>query len=108
MSEENIMAEIDSARTRKDRILERLFDIRNIIAELLGIYGVALVIAGLLPAAAEAGAGDHPHSTDPVDLSAGSSANIWVGIVLLVVAALFAIRAAIKPNGRSTGVGGNG
>jgi hypothetical protein len=52
------------------------FDIRNIIGALMGIYGVILVLAGLL--------GEHePEKTG------GVNANLWAGLALLVVAAVF-------------------
>ena len=53
-----------------------LFDIRNIIGALMGIYGVILALAGLL--------GEHePEKTG------GVNANLWTGLGLLVVAAVF-------------------
>ena len=53
-----------------------LFDIRNIIGALLALYGVILVLAGLL--------GEHePEKTG------GVNANLWTGLGLLVVAAVF-------------------
>lgn len=82
---------------RKARILQRMFDIRNIIGALMGIYGIVLLIGGLLPVTAEAGAQDRPPSNNPIDMSVGTTANIWVGIVLLVVGVLFIGWAAVRP-----------
>ncbi|GAB3027790.1 hypothetical protein GCM10011376_16980 [Nocardioides flavus (ex Wang et al. 2016)] len=52
------------------------FDVRNIIGALMGVYGVILVLAGLL--------GEHePEKTG------GVNANLWTGLALLAVAAVF-------------------
>ncbi|RYC04880.1 hypothetical protein [Nocardioides zhouii] len=61
-----------------------LFDIRNIIGALMGIYGVILTLAGLL--------GEHePEKTG------GINANLWTGLALLVVGAFFITWARLKP-----------
>ena len=53
-----------------------LFDIRNVIGGLLAVYGVILVLLGLF--------GDtEPEKTGDVN------ANLWGGLVLLVVGLLF-------------------
>ena len=59
--------------------MRHLFDIRNIIGSLLGIYGVVLTIAGFAPGLL----GDHHKgaSDNPVDLYIGTDANWWVGLV---------------------------
>jgi hypothetical protein len=61
-----------------------VLDIRNIIGGLLGVYGVILVLVGLF--------GDKElHKTD------GWNANLWAGIVLVVVAAVFLTWARLRP-----------
>ena len=60
------------------------FDIRNIIGVLLGIYGVALLLAGLFMDAEEAKTG-------------GVNANLWTGIALVVAAAVFLVWAKVRP-----------
>ncbi|WP_107771999.1 hypothetical protein [Nocardioides sediminis] len=60
------------------------FDIRNIIGALMGLYGVILVLAGLL--------GEH----EP-DKTGGVNANLWTGIGLLVVAVVFFGWARLRP-----------
>ncbi|WAC54529.1 hypothetical protein [Gordonia sp. SL306] len=82
---------------KKTRTVARLFDIRNIVGALMGIYGVILLIAGFVPSSAEAGAGSTQRSTDPIDMSVGSGANLWVGAILLVVALIFIGWAAWRP-----------
>ncbi|MDQ6686397.1 MAG: myelin proteolipid family protein [Actinomycetota bacterium] len=63
-----------------------VFDIRNIIGALLFIYGVVLLIVGLVgtSAAEKTRAG-------------GVNANLWVGIALAVVGALFIVWAVTRP-----------
>jgi hypothetical protein len=60
------------------------FDIRNIIGVLLGIYGVALVLAGIF--------------ADPEDEKTGGvNANLWTGLALAAAAAIFLIWARMRP-----------
>jgi len=61
-----------------------LFDIRNIIGALLGVYGVILALAGLL--------GEH----EP-DKTGGVNANLWTGLALLAVGAFFVLWAKLRP-----------
>lgn len=63
-----------------------LFDIRRIIGALLGIYGVVLVVAGIVGT-----------SSADVARSAGVNANLWSGVALLLVAAFFAVWAHLRP-----------
>ncbi|KQZ89466.1 hypothetical protein ASD62_09275 [Phycicoccus sp. Root563] len=60
------------------------FDIRNIIGSLLGLYGVILLLAGLF-------------ADKALDKTGGVNANLWTGIVLIVVSALFLGWARVKP-----------
>lgn len=61
-----------------------VFDIRNIIGALLGVYGVILTLAGLL--------GEHePEKTG------GVNANLWTGLALIVVSLSFIAWARLKP-----------
>ncbi|MGB3696317.1 MAG: hypothetical protein WBA05_02680 [Gordonia sp. (in: high G+C Gram-positive bacteria)] len=85
---------------RKARILQRMFDIRNIVGALLVVYGVILLIGGLLPATAEAGAADRAPSSNPIDMSVGTSANIWVGLILALFGVLFLGWAAMRPTNK--------
>ena len=63
------------------------FDVRVIIGSLLGLYGVVLVIVGLVNGR---GTGIAPHA-DPDRL------NLFVGICLLIGAAAFIIWARVRP-----------
>jgi len=61
-----------------------LFDIRNIIGALLAIDGVILLGMGLF--------------ADPeTDKTGGVNANLWAGLALLVVGAIFIAWARLRP-----------
>jgi hypothetical protein len=62
------------------------FDIRNFIALLIGIYGVVLVIAGLIG----------PTDAQLVK-SDGLNVNLWAGLGMVVVAAVFLLWARLRP-----------
>jgi drug/metabolite transporter (DMT)-like permease len=65
-----------------------LLDIRRIIGGLLGIYGVILLVLGLGASDAE------------IRKAADINVNLWTGVGLLVVAALFIAWALIRPLSR--------
>ena len=71
---------------RRPRRKAGAFDVRTFIAMLIGIYGVVLVVMGLL-------------ATSDVDLekSGGWNVNLWAGIGMIVVAALFQAWAMLRP-----------
>ena len=62
------------------------FDVRNVIAALIGFYGVVLVIVGLVDNDDEALA-----KTD------GFNANLWVGLGMVVFALAFALWSRLRP-----------
>ena len=62
------------------------FDVRNVIAALIGFYGVVLVVVGLVD-----------HDADALEKSGGVNANLWAGIVMVVVAAGFALWSRLRP-----------
>ncbi|WP_071606358.1 hypothetical protein [Luteipulveratus halotolerans] len=62
------------------------FDIRNIIAMLIGIYGVVLVGMGFFSA--------DQHELDKAD---GMNINLWAGFVMVVVAALLFLWSLLRP-----------
>ena len=59
-------------------------DIRNIIGLLLGVYGVILVLMGIFSDSTAAKAGD-------------INSNLWAGLALLVIAAVFLLWARVRP-----------
>jgi hypothetical protein len=62
------------------------FDVRNVIAALLGFYGVVLVIVGIVD-----------RSGDALEKTGGINANLYVGLALLAVAAAFALWSWLRP-----------
>ena len=62
-----------------------LLDIRRIIGGLLGVYGVILLLAGILGSEAEK------------NKAAGLNINLYVGIALIVASALFWFWALSRP-----------
>jgi drug/metabolite transporter (DMT)-like permease len=62
------------------------FDIRLVIALLVGVYGVVLTVLGI------------GFTTDEeIEKSAGVHINLWAGIGMLVVAAAFGLWALVRP-----------
>ncbi len=62
------------------------FDIRTFIALLIGIYGVVLVVVGVI-------------DTSDADLAKadGLNVNLWAGIGMMVVSAIFLLWARMRP-----------
>ncbi len=61
-----------------------VFDIRNIIGALMGLYGVILTLAGLFG--------------DPeLEKTGGVNANLFTGVALVVVSAIFIGWARLRP-----------
>ncbi len=72
--------------TKSDRHAAGFFDVRNIIAALLGIYGVVLLILGIVN-----------HSGHEIDKADGLNINLWTGIILVVFSACMATWAWQRP-----------
>jgi drug/metabolite transporter (DMT)-like permease len=66
-------------------LIQTLLDIRRIIAGLLGIYGVILLVAGIVG------------SSEEKNKAAGVNINLWAGIVLLLMATFFLVWALTRP-----------
>ena len=60
------------------------FDVRNVIAALIGFYGVVLVLLGLF--------GDREG-----EKTGDVNANLWAGLAMLVFAAAFALWSRLRP-----------
>lgn len=60
------------------------FDIRNIIGGLIGLYGVILTVMGIF--------GDQE-----LDKTGGVNANLWAGLVMLVIGVAFLVWARVRP-----------
>jgi hypothetical protein len=62
------------------------FDMRNFIAALIGLYGLVLVIYGIIGS-----------SDIQLKKTGGININLWAGIGMIVVAAIFLTWARLKP-----------
>lgn len=62
------------------------FDVRNVIAALIGFYGIVLVIVGVVDRSEEA-----------LAKAGGVNANLWAGIAMVLVAAVFALWSRLRP-----------
>ena len=62
------------------------FDVRNVIAGLIGFYGVVLVIVGVVD-----------RSEETLAKAGGVNANLWAGIAMILVAAGFALWSRLRP-----------
>ena len=61
-----------------------LFDVRNIIGALLAIYGVVLLLVAIFGGTTRSAADN-------------DSANLWMGVALLVAGAFFLVWARVRP-----------
>jgi hypothetical protein len=75
-------AEIEARRAAK---AARLFDIRRLIGGLFLIYGLILVVLGL------------GESDASIEKSAGMNVNLWSGLGMLVLSALFIAWGLLRP-----------
>jgi hypothetical protein len=62
------------------------FDVRNVIAALIGFYGVVLVVVGLV---------DNDEAA--LEKTDDFNANLWVGLAMIVFAATFALWSRLRP-----------
>lgn len=61
-----------------------VFDIRNVIGGLIGLYGIILTLMGLF--------GD-----EEGDKTGGVNANLWAGLIMLVFGISFVLWARLRP-----------
>jgi hypothetical protein len=76
----------DAGRTGGSKHVAGAFDVRNIIAGLIGVYGVVLVIVGLVAD----GAAQRKKTGDV-------NADLWAGIVMVAVALAFVLWSRLRP-----------
>ncbi|MBW0104699.1 hypothetical protein I4I78_19960 [Pseudonocardia sp. KRD-291] len=64
-----------------------LFDLRNVIALLFGVYGIVLTIMGIVS------------GNDPANMAktGGSNLNLETGIAMLIIGALFVVWVRTRP-----------
>jgi len=84
MSDQHRLDAPDPDGTRGEKHTAGAFDIRNFIGALLGLYGMILTLLGIF--------GDKAY-----DRTGNVNANLYAGIVLLVMSAFFIVWARIKP-----------
>ena len=84
MSDQHRLDAPDPDEQRGQRHTAGAFDIRNFIGALLGLYGLILTLLGIF--------GDKAY-----DRTGNVNANLYAGIVLLVMSAFFIVWARIKP-----------
>ena len=77
----------ERAGTRRAMQAANLFDLRRIIGGLFVVYGVILIIAGLFDTDAE------------IEKAAGVNINLFAGLGVLLVGALFLVWAFTRPLG---------
>ena len=89
MPEDKFISEAEKAEqeSRAARAAN-LFDVRRFIGGLFMLYGLILFILGL-------GASD-----SDVQKAAGVNINLWTGLAMLVVGALFLVWAFVRPLGQ--------
>lgn len=75
----------DGAAAPTKSAAARLFDIRLLIGGLFLVYGVMLTVAGLFTSDAER------------KKAAGININLWLGIGMLIVGALFVLWLRLRP-----------
>jgi len=73
------------AENEKSSGASRLFDLRYLIGGLFAVYGVILVVVGIIDGAAE------------LAKAQGVRINLWLGLAMLVFAALFLLWARLRP-----------
>jgi hypothetical protein len=62
------------------------FDVRNVIAGLIGLYGVVLACMGLFA-----------NSDEQMAKTGGVNANLWAGLAMVVFGAAFALWTRLRP-----------
>jgi xanthine/uracil/vitamin C permease (AzgA family) len=78
------MSSTDDGKTG-DATASKLFDLRTLIGGLFVLYGVLLTVVGLFDNAAEIAKAD------------GIRINLWLGLAMFVVGALFLLWAFLRP-----------
>ncbi len=78
------MSDTTTGSKRKPGHTAGLFDIRNIIGTLLAVYGLILSLAGIFADTEE-------------EKTGGINANLWAGLVLLVVGLAFIAWCRLRP-----------
>ena len=93
MTDDKFIAEADQAErdAEHDARAANLFDVRRFIGALFVLYGAILFVLGL-------GASDAD-----VEKAAGVNVNLWTGLAMLLVGALFLFWAFTRPLAKQLG-----
>jgi xanthine/uracil/vitamin C permease (AzgA family) len=75
----------ENTQSEREARAANLFDLRRIIGGLFAVYGVILTIVGITDSQKE------------IDKAAGININLWTGLAMLVVAAIFIGWALARP-----------
>ena len=87
MSDDERTQDDEQADAEAQRRFADLFDLRRIIGALFVVYGLVLLVLGI-------GASDAD-----IEQAAGVNVNLWMGLALLVVGAIFIAWALARPVG---------
>ncbi len=90
MTDDKFISEADQAErdSERDARAANLFDVRRFIGGLFVIYGTILLVLGFGASDAE------------VEKAAGVNVNLWTGLAMLIVGALFLFWAFTRPLGK--------
>ena len=93
MSQDRFIQEAEQAEleSRRAERAANLFDVRRFIGGLFVIYGVILLVLGLGASDAE------------VEKAAGVNVNLWTGLAMLIVGAIFLAWAFTRPLAQELG-----
>lgn len=80
------MSDSDAPAETGEQTSAGLFDVRNIIGALLGIYGLVLVIMGIVN-----------YTAEDKSKTGGFNINLWAGLIILVVGVLMIVWAVTRP-----------
>jgi hypothetical protein len=86
MSTAGSAAASDAGKGSGEKHAAGAFDVRNVIAALIGFYGVVLVVVGLVD-----------NGADALEKTDGFNANLWVGLAMIIFAASFALWSRLRP-----------
>ncbi|MBC8091287.1 MAG: hypothetical protein H7Y15_04965 [Pseudonocardia sp.] len=79
-------AETEPTESAPPSAAAALFDLRTVIAALFGVFGAILTVLGLLGT-----------SEEDLAKAGGIALNLWTGIGMLVLAAIFATWQRLRP-----------
>jgi LPXTG-motif cell wall-anchored protein len=79
-------AQMSSSASAPEKKAAGAFDVRNVIGALIGVYGLVLVVMGLIGP-----------SEDDLAKTGGFNANLWVGLGMLLAGIGFLVWSRVRP-----------